>query len=138
MRARDIRRALWFTLGGVPARAKTSEKRPPVRPVESSNDLLLFQALGNGALLELDADAVDAVSLVRRRHPLPLEHVPEVTPALPAHDLHPPHAVGVVRLGDDGALEALVERWPAAPAVVFRTVREKYRGRCVSGWGRQS
>lgn len=38
--------------------------------------------------------------------------------ALSTHDLHPLHAVGVVRLGDDGTLEALVERRPAAPADV--------------------
>lgn len=45
-------------------------------------------------------------------------HVSQVTPASGAHDLDAPHAPGVVCLRHHRALEALVERRPAATAVV--------------------
>jgi hypothetical protein len=54
------------------------------------------------------------VPLHSGREALVLKHVPEVTVARPAHDLHTFHAEGHVGLGDERALIALVERGPAA------------------------
>jgi hypothetical protein len=53
---------------------------------------------GRLALDKFDGDGVDTVPLVRDGESLALKHVPQVSVALPAHDLDSPHAPRVVHL----------------------------------------
>lgn len=50
----------------------------------------------------------------RRRVPLPLEHMPQMAPAVAAHDLSAGHAEGAVGVADDGAGDAVEVGGPAA------------------------
>lgn len=81
---------------------------------------------------EPQADAVDAMPLVRRRRvAFPLEHVAQVAPAPAAGDFGARHAERGVGVAGDGAGEGVEVGGPAAAG--FELVRRAVEGRVAGG-----
>lgn len=53
----------------------------------------------------------------RRRVPFPLKHMPEMPPAVRAHNLRPLHPERAVRMPDHGARDGVEIRGPPAPGL---------------------
>lgn len=86
------------------------------------------------ALVELNADRVDAVPLVRRRGvALALEHMSQVTSAIAAHDLCPLHAECAVGVSGHRTGHSIEECRPAAAR--FELVLSSVDGRIAAGAG---
>lgn len=53
------------------------------------------------------------MAFIRRRHPLPFEHMTQMAIASPTHNLHSLHAKRDIRLGANAPFVTLIERGPA-------------------------